>query len=113
MVSRGERSIRSGRGSPAGPQCSQRRKPAALRKVAINVTEGLLTVRRANGGSRLRVPHNAWVPCGLKNALEAGRQSSHTTVSPVSHSSTGAIRPNTTAPAAEWITEYMWPPTSK
>jgi hypothetical protein len=49
----------------------------------------------------------------LKNALEAGRQSSHTTARPVSQSSTGTIRPSTVAPTTEWITEYTWPPTAK
>ena len=49
----------------------------------------------------------------LKNALEAGRHSSHTTARPASHSSTGTIRPSTVAPNTEWITGYTWPPTAK
>jgi hypothetical protein len=49
----------------------------------------------------------------LKNAPEAGRHSSHTAARPVSHSSTGTIRPSTVAPSSEWITEYTWPPMTK
>ena len=49
----------------------------------------------------------------LKNALEAGRQSSHTAARPVSQSSTGTIRPSTVAPRTEWITGYTWPPMAK
>ena len=49
----------------------------------------------------------------LKNALQAGRHSSHTTARPVSQSSTGTIRASTVAPNTEWITEYAWPPMAK
>ena len=49
----------------------------------------------------------------LKNALEAGRQSSHTAARPVSQSSAGTIRASTVAPNTEWITEYTWPPMTK
>ena len=51
--------------------------------------------------------------CGLKNAPEAGRQSSHTAARPISHVSMGTITPSTVAPNTEWITEYTWPPTAK
>ena len=36
-----------------------------------------------------------------KNALQAGRHSNHTTARPVSHSSTGTIRPSSVAPNTE------------
>jgi hypothetical protein len=55
----------------------------------------------------------AEVPRRLKNALEAGRHSSHTAARPVSQSSTGTIRPSTVAPNTEWITGYTWPPMPK
>jgi hypothetical protein len=37
-------------------------------------------------------------PCGLKNALEAGRQSSHTAAAPASQVSMGTIRASTVTP---------------
>ena len=44
-------------------------------------------------------------PCGLKNALEAGRQSSHTAAAPISQVSTGPIRPSTSTTG--WLSYAM------
>ncbi len=71
-----------------------------------------------HGGPRFAaLGHDHAARAGLtrrwKNALEAGRHSSHTAARPVSQSSTGTIRKSTVAPNTEPITGYTWPPTVK